>query len=681
MYLALVASAVAVAAATLAGMRLETTEGEVAAGIAVAWGALGAWIAWRTPREPVGLLVAVAAAIVGIDLVAMAGADLSGPSGITRSFAVAILPAVLLHLACSAPAGTASNSRVRKVVIGGYVGATVIAVVGAIGRPDPPIALLVGWFVAASVVAGAVFFQTCRQAGSHARSRLQCDGWGVLVAGAVALGVWTLELLTGWPGEPQLVAAAATVLIPVGFLAATNDAALARVDRLLVHTIVTIGMVTLVMVVYVAVVLGLEGTPNDEARTVLALSLIAAAIAAALSVPARRRLEEFANQRVYGERSAPDEALRTFATRMSRSVPMDELLRQLAETLQKSMNVNRAEVWTGIDGQLERQLAVPDAGPGEIRLTGEELDVASRTHVAGNGWLAVWMPELLHGRSDRIVRVAPVAHLGALLGLIVVERGPDDASFDEEDDQVLADLSRQVGLALHNVRLDSALQDSLEQLQERNEELVASRARIVAAADESRRAIERNLHDGAQQHLVALAVKVGLVRKVLEREPAAVDSMLEELREAVQVAVGELRELAHGIYPPLLRDRGLPEALRTAANRAALPTVVQVDSEIGRFPTEVEAAVYFCCLEAMQNAGKHAGEGSVITVSVVRDGAELRFAVVDDGAGFVPDGRIGGHGFVNMEDRVGAMGGRMEVESVPGEGTQIRGFIPLDGLV
>lgn len=157
--------------------------------------------------------------------------------------------------------------------------------------------------------------------------------------------------------------------------------------------------------------------------------------------------------------------------------------------------------------------------------------------------------------------------------------------------------------------------------------------------------------------------------------------MLEELREDVQVAVGELRELAHGIYPPLLRDRGLPEALRTAANRAALSTVVDVDGEIGRFPTEVEAAVYFCCLEAMQNAGKHAGEGSVVTVTVVSDDAELRFAVSDDGAGFVIDRRAAGHGFVNMEDRVGAIGGRVEVDSAPGAGTQIRGFIPLGGSV
>ncbi len=678
MVLAFVIAALAIASAAVAAPRLDTTAGRVVAATAAAWGLSAVWIAWRTPEEPIGALVAFAAAVVGIDLVALAQTDLSGAAGVTRAVTVALLPAVVLHLAGTAPAGSAATSRGRAVVIAGYVGAAIVGATGAIGRPDLPTALLVIWYVVAAVAACAVFFETCKRAGARDRSRLQWDGWGALVAVAIALGVWALEVLTGWPSEPQLVAVAATVLVPVGFVAATFEPALGRVDRVLVHTIVTIGLVALVMGVYVVVVLGLQGTPSDEARTVLALSLVAAAVAAALSFPARRRLEEFANQRVYGERSAPDEALRTFATRMSRSVPMDELLRQLAESLRKSMDVTRAEVWTGTDGQLERQVAVPDAGPGEVRLSDEELAVASRTHVAGNGWLAVWMPDLLDGRGDRIIRVAPVAHLGALLGLIVVERGPNDASFDEEDDRVLADLSRQVGLALHNVRLDSALQDSLEQLQERNEELVASRARIVAAADESRRAIERNLHDGAQQHLVALAVKVGLVRKVMEKDPDAAAGMLEELREDVQVAVGELRELAHGIYPPLLRDRGLPEALRTAANRSALATVVEVDAEIGRFPTEVEAAVYFCCLEAMQNAGKHAGEGSVVTVSVVRDDSGLRFAVLDDGAGFVIDGRAIGHGFVNMEDRVGAMGGHVEVESAPGAGTQIRGFIPLD---
>jgi signal transduction histidine kinase len=242
-------------------------------------------------------------------------------------------------------------------------------------------------------------------------------------------------------------------------------------------------------------------------------------------------------------------------------------------------------------------------------------------------------------------------------------------------DGVLSDLARQVGLALHNVRLDSALQASLEELRQRNEELQASRARIVAASDESRRRIERNLHDGAQQHLVALAVKLGLARQLLGDASPATSTLLEELRSDVQTTIDELRELAHGIYPPLLRDRGLPEALATAGSRCPLPVTVDVRTR-DRYPADVEAAVYFCCLEALQNAAKHAGPDATVSVTVEADEAGLRFCVHDTGPGFDTSRFVGGHGFTNMTDRLGAMGGRLEVRSDAGHGTSIGGAVP-----
>ena len=159
---------------------------------------------------------------------------------------------------------------------------------------------------------------------------------------------------------------------------------------------------------------------------------------------------------------------------MSRAVPLDELLLQLVETLKKTMSLSSAEIWTGTDGVLTRAVSVPDRPAATLRLGPEELSVAARAHSQGNAWLAVWAPTLLDGRDDKLVRSVSVAHLGELLGMIVIDRPDDESPFSDEEDRVLVDLARQVGLALHNVRLDSALQASLEELQRRNEELIAS---------------------------------------------------------------------------------------------------------------------------------------------------------------------------------------------------------------
>ena len=149
------------------------------------------------------------------------------------------------------------------------------------------------------------------------------------------------------------------------------------------------------------------------------------------------------------------------------------------------------------------------------------------------------------------------------------------------------------------------------------------------------------------------------------------------MRGDAQATLTELRELAHGIYPPLLMDRGLPEALQAAANRAVLPAEVAAD--VGRYAPDVEAAIYFCCLEAMQNAGKHAGADARLRITVTETDGNLCFEVVDDGAGFdMGTGAARGHGFVNMTDRLGAIDGRLEVESAPGSGTRISGRIPID---
>ncbi|MBO0809804.1 MAG: GAF domain-containing sensor histidine kinase, partial [Actinobacteria bacterium] len=407
-----------------------------------------------------------------------------------------------------------------------------------------------------------------------------------------------------------------------------------------------------------------------------ALSMLAAAIAAVGYAPARDRLVAAATRFVYGARQAPDEALRTFGSRLTRAVTMDELLLQLAESLRKTMGLTRAEIYTGTGDVLERTVSVPDAGPKSLVLTGRERPVVARAGVSGSAWTAIWLPSLLDGRAGAQLRVAPASHAGELLGLIVAERPATADAFSEEDDRVLTELARQTGLAFHNVQLDAALHTTLEELRKQADELRESRARIVASGDAERRKVERNLHDGAQQHLVALAVNLRLAREMLADDPATAGEIMDQLAGDVQETIRELRELAHGIYPPLLVDSGLPDALRAAAGRSPLAVSVTIAGGLGRFPAEMEAAVYFCCLEAMQNAAKHAPQANV-QVRVWTEAGGLLFSVIDDGPGFDASRARGGHGFVNMADRLGAIGGTVRWESQPGHGARISGSIPL----
>ncbi|WP_395311198.1 histidine kinase [Mycobacterium sp. AMU20-3851] len=211
----------------------------------------------------------------------------------------------------------------------------------------------------------------------------------------------------------------------------------------------------------------------------------------------------------------------------------------------------------------------------------------------------------------------------------------------------------------------AALRTSESHLAERAAELAASRARLSAAADRERRRIERDLHDGAQQHLVALSVLIQLARN---GDGAQQHRLLDEAGELVDTAIAEIRRLAQGIYPPLLVSGGLPEALPTLAARSSIPVHLDLDG-IGRYPRTTEAALYFCCSEALQNAAKHGGPGTAVTITGRSDGQGLKFVIADTGPGF--DAATAGTGLTNMTDRLSAIGGTLTVETAPGRGTQI----------
>jgi signal transduction histidine kinase len=237
-----------------------------------------------------------------------------------------------------------------------------------------------------------------------------------------------------------------------------------------------------------------------------------------------------------------------------------------------------------------------------------------------------------------------------------------------DDPELLQAAGATALIALENAELQSAWNDSLRELR-------GSRARIAAASDRERHRLERDLHDGAQQALVALRIKLALAAD--ETAEAPLQLRLVELGDELERAIDELRDLAHGIYPSLLADAGLARSLAAVATGAGRPVAVKTDG-VGRYPTEVEAGVYYCCREALQNAVRHAGADATIAIHLRDEGGELGFEVRDDGVGFDPVARAGGAGLRNMEDRMALLDGRLELTSAPGSGTVVAGAVPLD---
>jgi signal transduction histidine kinase len=311
----------------------------------------------------------------------------------------------------------------------------------------------------------------------------------------------------------------------------------------------------------------------------------------------------------------------------------------------------------------------PHASASDLRnalaeaLEDPSLQVVYRLRADGGSWVdeTGWPakpPERGHGCD-----VTEVRDGDRLIAAIV-----HDASLSQ--DRALVRAAASYGLAaLENERLVGRLNSSLEELSQ-------SRARIVAVGDRERRRIERDLHDGAQQRLVALRVRLELVAEQVAAESPAAAGAIRDLEGQVDETIDDVRAFARGIYPALLAERGISEALRAAGRNATVPTVVDA-AGLRRFPSEIEATVYFACMEALQNAAKHA-HASGVTIAVSQN-PHLRFEVSDDGEGFDPAIVADGHGITGLSDRLDAVGGKLTVKSAPGEGTRISGVIPVDG--
>jgi signal transduction histidine kinase len=390
------------------------------------------------------------------------------------------------------------------------------------------------------------------------------------------------------------------------------------------------------------------------------VAALAAAVVAVAFQPARQRAGRLANRVVYGRRATPYQVLSDFAQRIGGAYASEDVLPQMAHIVAAGTGAERVVVWLRVDDELRPEAASDGsstAAPPSVEAP--SVDEQSADPLPPDPPLPA--PLTVGGQVMPAVPGAdlsvPVVHQGELLGAISVWM-PKDEPLRPAGEQLVTDVASQAGLVLSNAGLI--------------EDLRASRQRLVTAQDETRRRLERNIHDGAQQDLVALAIKLKLAATTVNEEPAR--QMLGDLQADATGALQNLRDLAHGIYPPLLADLGLAAALNAQASRSPLPVAVEADG-IGRYAQDTEAAVYFCCLEALQNIAKYAHASSARICLRAQNGT-LRFTVSDDGAGYDARHTPLGSGQRNMADRLAALGGRLEVRSAPGQGTTITAQLP-----
>lgn len=408
------------------------------------------------------------------------------------------------------------------------------------------------------------------------------------------------------------------------------------VKKAVVATVLVLLLTVATLVLFLLPVLVI-GLPVDSP----AVALVAGIAIGGLAWPSLRLSRRIADRIVYGGRATPYEVLTEFSDRMAESYATDDVLPRMAAILGAGTGAKTVTIWLLVGNQLRPATTWPahtEHGP-EM----SEADLAPTAAL-----------------TDLTGDVFAVRHQGEQLGAITVSMHANDP-INPTKEKLIRDLAGQAGLVLRNVRLI--------------EELRASRRRLVAAQDAERRRLERNIHDGSQQQLVALQIKQRLVDGLIEKDPVKARELMAQLQADTVEALDDLRDLARGIYPPLLADKGLATALESQARKSPVPVTVESDS-VGRYTQEVEAAVYFCALEALNNLAKYA-RASAATVSLSQADGALTFEVSDDGIGFQVANATDGTGLQGMADRLDAIGGSLEIRSAPGEGTTVLGRVPV----
>ena len=491
-----------------------------------------------------------------------------------------------------------------------------------------PFRLVIVGTVAAALLAAAALALRLRRARGDERQQLKWIAYaGTLLA---------LAFLVGFSSPPAWTGVVQTLFFIVldAFLLTLGLAVLKYrlydLDLIINRTLVYGALAVLITALYVAVVVGVGTVVGTHGEPNLGLSLIATALVAVAFQPLRERFQRVANRLVYGHRASPYEVLAEFSRRMAEALSVDEVVPHMAEAAARGVGAVRGRVRVYVPGGMDQAVA--------------------------------WPAEAVAQSFDRTV---PVLHHGELLGEIAVAKSAGEAITGAEE-KLLMDLASQAGPALKNVRLDL--------------ELRASRQRIVAAQDAERRRLERDIHDGAQQQLVAIAVTVRVAQELMRTDPAQAEDLLEQVGVQATEALDTMRELARGIFPAVLADRGLAAALEAVIGRGkgSARVALQTDTHMAtaRFPPGAEAAAYFCCLEALQNCAKYAAQ-SPATLQLEATDTWLTFTVVDTGPGFDFSQAHTGSGLRGMADRLAALGGTLEIHSQPGRGTTVRGRLPL----
>ncbi len=648
----------------------------------VGYASIGALVASRLPNSPIGWLMLTTGA--GF-LISFASSDYARYALYTNpgalpfaSFAVwlqtwiFLLPvgAIVLLIALF-PTGSAASPRWRRVpyVIVAIFGLAIVCsmfragpvdVTDVPGIPHPqnplgiqaldPFLQAIQWVVGlaglvVAVLAVVSLVMRYRAARGEERQQIRLIAYVVLIAIVFLI----LTIVTSFGLEPDesttlndLLFFGFFLALGIGIPAAAAIAVLRYrlwdLDMVLKKTIVAAVLLLLLVAVSGVVLLAIGNLvvrPLDAPGAALVMGIGIGALA----WPLLRLSRRIADRIVYGRRASSYEVLTQFSERMAESYATDGVLPRMAAILGEGTGAKTVTIWLLVGNQLRPATTWP----------AREGDGQDHAELAPAGTLA-----------DVTGDVFVVRHQGDQLGAITASMHANDP-MNPIKETLIRDLAGQAGLVLRNVRLI--------------EELRASRRRLVAAQDAERRRLERNIHDGAQQQLVALQVKQRLADGLIERDPAKARELMTQLQADTAEALDDLRDLARGIYPPLLADKGLGIALESQARKSPVPVTVESDS-LGRYPQEVEAAVYFCALEALNNLSKYA-RASAATVSLSQVDGALTFAVSDDGVGFRLGDATGGTGLQGMADRLDAIGGSLEIRSNPGEGTTILGRVPV----